>query len=47
MYDSNPPQFYLADFSRPGDEPAKYGARVSPLVVDGVAPTINCYYNRS
>jgi hypothetical protein len=45
VYESTPPHFWLADFSRPGDAPAKYGARVSPLVVNGVAPMINCWFN--
>lgn len=45
VYESTPPQFWLADFSRPGDTPAKYGARVSPLVVNGVAPMIHCWFN--
>jgi hypothetical protein len=44
MYESTPPQFWLADFSRPGDTPAKYGARVSPLVVNGAAPMIYCWF---
>jgi hypothetical protein len=45
MYDAAPPHFWLADLSRAGDLPAKYGSRVSPLIVDGAAPKIHCWFS--
>src|SRR5260370_7982958 len=45
MYESTPPQFWLADFSRPGDEPAKYGPAVSPLLSNPPPPPILCRFN--
>ena len=44
LRNSSPGHFWLADFSRPGDAPAKYAFHVSPLVVNGVAQKIHCWF---
>lgn len=45
MSQSTPTQFWLADLSKAGDLPAYYRLRVTPIVVDGVAPMIHCWFN--
>ena len=44
LRNASPPQFLLADLTRPGDEPAKYALHVSPLAMNGVAQTIHCWF---